>query len=868
MAQLAEYHRKRNFHITSEPSGRGKTARRRGDSFVIQKHAASHLHYDFRLELDGVLKSWAVPKGPSLDPGIKRLAVEVEDHPLDYAGFEGTIPEGQYGGGEVIVWDRGTWQPEDDAHKQLRKGHLRFALHGEKLHGYWNLVRTRQSGGKPQWLLFKARDEASRDESDYDITEAQPQSVLSGEELPLSAKASKKTWNSNRGDKKSTHAKSPAQKKPKKTVEKTAKKADVTNVEASALPDFIAPQLATLVDKPPTDEQFLFEIKFDGYRALARIEHPKRSRKHALAHVTLHTRNANDWTQKFGRIAKELAKFGVDSAYLDGEIVVLNDQGKSDFQALQNALDERSDTPLHYYVFDLLHLNGYDLRGEPLIRRKDLLKELLRRNPSAHIRYSDHHTGSGKAFLRTACAHHLEGIVCKDGAKPYRAGRSTDWLKVKRTNRQEFVIVGYSDPKGHREHLGALLLGAHESDGTLRYVGRVGTGFSRETLQTLKKQLSALETATPPVFDPPREHDITWVKPKLVGEIQFGNMTHDKVLRQAVFCGLRTDKGAAEVHVETPSHVAKRGKTKPVSKTPRKAPAKAANKAAETVTLTHPEKILFPPDGPTKQELADYYEKVAPRMWRYVEDRPLALLRCPEGFDKECFFHKHVDKDRVEPGIAATSIREHGKKAEYRYLVSPIGLRSLVQLGSLELHLWGARASDVEHPDELVFDLDPAPDVKWSQVVLGAKRVRDLLLRLKLKSFPKLTGGKGIHLHVPIASRYTWPQIESFCQAVAQQLAEDHPAMFLITATKAKRAGKIYLDFRRNQRGSHYVAPFSVRARSGAAIAAPVRWDKLTARLLPNAYTVRTIDKYLTSYTRDPWTNFFKLAQRIALLET
>jgi bifunctional non-homologous end joining protein LigD len=822
MQQLAEYNRKRDFSITAEPAGAVRPKRKRGDSFVIQKHAASHLHYDFRLEADGVLKSWAVPKGPSLDPAIKRLAVEVEDHPLSYASFEGNIPEDQYGGGDVIVWDRGRWKPDGDVHKQLRSGRLRFTLDGEKLHGVWNLVRTQKRGGKQHWLLFKARDDEARPEAEYDVTVARPESVISGHRLPgEEAKPDKRT----RRAEKSRHV--------SRVVKRSAQKLPPGR---EPLPDFVQPQLATLVNEPPQGEHFLSEIKFDGYRALSRIERISSKKPRA---VTLHTRNGNDWTKKFTRIAKALAELPVDSAYLDGEVVVLGEEGASDFQALQNSFAAGAEAPLYYFVFDLLHLNGYDLRNEPLIRRKELLKALLDQHPHERIRYSDHVVGDAATFLRDACSHGLEGIVCKNGQRPYVSGRTTDWQKVKCTNRQEFVIVGYSAPKGSRQHLGALLLGTYEADGALRYVGRVGTGFSHESLRELESQLVKLHTGTPPVVNPPRARDITWVSPKLVGEIQFGHLTHDKLLRQAVFFGLREDKRPKQVHIEE-----------------------------SAITLTHPDKVLFPPDGPTKQELVDYFEKVARRLLPYVADRPLALLRCPEGHQKGCFFQKHVDKARVEPGLTAVTLKEDDGESIYRTLSTEIGLRSLVQLGTLELHTLGVHAATLEHPDELVFDLDPAPDVAWKQVIDAARNVRALLSRLKLKSFAKLTGGKGIHLHVPIAPRYSWTQVKNFCETVAHRLEQDFPELFTASASKAKRGGKIYLDFRRNQRGAHYIAPFSPRARTGAAIAAPITWTALTARLHPNAYTVRTIDKYLATYKRDPWTNYFKLAQRIKILDS
>lgn len=816
MSTLAEYNRKRHFSATPEPSGR--VERGRGNSFVIQKHHASHLHYDFRLEVSGVLKSWAVPKGPSLDPKVKRLAMQVEDHPLSYAGFEGTIPEGQYGAGNVIVWDRGTWDCEGDPQKQLAAGRLRFKLSGEKLHGTWNLVREqRTSFQKPRWLLIKSRDETAQPESKYDVTAERPESVLSGATLE------------------DVHEKKTSPKR--RTLRRAAPRQRARG--AGAFPQFVAPELATLVEKPPQEEHYLHEIKFDGYRALAHID-----KRASSSGVAIYTRNANDWTHKFRPIAEALSNFAVDSAYLDGEIVVLGDKGQSDFQALQNSLDQSVDAPLYYFVFDLLMRDGEDLRQRPLDERKALLKELLDANPHERIRYSNHWTGNAQQFLKNACEQRLEGIVSKDRRSTYVSGRTFDWLKSKCTHRQEFVIVGYSAPRGSRRHLGALLLGTHEKAGALRYVGRVGTGFTQQSLQELETALSRLRTSVPPVVNPVRSRDVTWVKPRLICEVQFGHFTTEGMLRQAVFYGLREDKQPAEVQIEMP---------------------KAQE---ELVTLTHPNKVLFPPDGPTKQELSDYYERISRRIWRHVQSRPLSLLRCPEGIRKTCFFQKHIEKDRIEPGLAVVSLKEKSTSRPYRYLVSPLGLRSLVQLGALELHTWGASVDDPEHPDQLVFDLDPAPDVAWKEVVAAARLVRDILRRLKLKSYPKLSGNKGVHVHVPIARHYDWKQIESFCHAVAKQLEAEHPQRFTANMSKAKRTGKIFVDYLRNQRGATAVAPFSPRAKSGAAVAVPIPWSALTSRTRPDAYTVRSIDKYLKAYPRDPWPGYFTAAQKIPLLES
>ncbi|MFO0577318.1 MAG: DNA ligase D [Polyangia bacterium] len=921
---LAEYNRKRDFHVTAEPSGRPGPALARGHSFVIQKHAATRLHYDFRLELDGVLKSWAVPKGPSFDPAVKRLAVQVEDHPLPYARFEGTIPKGEYGGGSVLVWDRGTWIPEGDPHEGLEKGRLRFELRGEKLHGTWNLVRGRSDGaGKAQWLLIKAHDDAARPESEYDVEAERPESVITGvtidevadrvdkkgrltaEPLGGSAGATKTRARAARtptaakrsatGRAGKTAARQTAASQAAANRRRTSARADAPDAAADAgpapvaartapgtdpLPEFVAPQLALLVSSPPTDPNYLCEIKFDGYRALARLD-----RRTDTPDVRIYTRSGNDWTDRFSLIAEALATLEVDSAYLDGEIVILGEDGRTDFQALQNAMDGQSGAgsdKLVYCVFDLLYLNGYDLRGLPLLSRKELLAELLRDHPHTRLRYSEHFTDP-ESFFKDACKKRLEGMVCKDGRKPYASARNSDWLKVKCTNRQEFILVGYTEPRASREYLGSLLLGAHDQSGRLRYVGRVGTGMNLSTLRDLKQSLSRLHTEAPPVYNPERGSGISWVEPRLVAEVEYGALTNEHMLRHAAFRGLRADKPASQVVLEVPDALLKdsdgtarkrwssgrRKSATAVEPTP-PAPRRAAREADEPrsqVVLSHPDKILYPPDGPTKQELSDYYEQVQDRMWPHVQNRPLALLRCPEGHQKQCFFQKHLHRAEPEPGINTVLLTEKNTERQYRYIESPLGLRSLVQLGVLEVHLWGSRTEDPDRPVELVFDLDPAPDVEWKRVVQATLAVRELLERLKLKNFLKLSGGKGVHLHVPIAPRYPFDQAKAFCRAVARQLEQDQPDLFTAALSKSERTGRIFLDYLRNGRGATFIAPFSARARSGAAIAVPVAWEDFSVRLRPDAYTVRTVKKYLKDYPKDPWAGYTKLQQPLTLLD-
>ena len=914
MKTLAEYNRKRDFAVTAEPAG--ALAKRRGHAFVVQKHAASHLHYDFRLELDGVLKSWAVPKGPSLDPAVRRLAVEVEDHPLPYGSFEGTIPQGEYGGGSVLVWDRGTWEPEGDAHAGLQAGKLHFTLHGDKLHGGFYLVRSRnRSGKKPQWMLIKSRDEAARDASEYDIEEARPESVLTGilidevadnvdargrltvkekakekakAKTPAKTEPQTRTAPARTGTRKTTAAartrtaRTPAHSKKAAAKEPEAESGAGIPSGRSALPGFVSPQLATLMTEPPEDARFVLEHKFDGYRALARVD-----RRDAVPDVRIYTRSGNDWTARFTGIAEALACLDVDAAYLDGEIVARDADGRSSFQLLQNSLSGETDRPLEYCVFDLLHLNGHDLRALPLLSRKELLEELLSGCPHPRLSYSVHERGRVQAALAAVCRAGGEGLVCKDGERPYVSGRSADWVKVKCQQRQEFVIVGYTPPAGSRQHLGALLLGAHDAEG-LRYVGRVGTGFGRAMLHTLKKALEPLRAEAPPVYNPERSRDIRWVRPGLVAEISYAQLTDDKILRHAVFCGLREDKPAHEVVLEQPrersaaagaAEAAEAAEADPESGTDAeseaaKAPRKGSRKttpgtgqraAADDVALTNPDKILFPPDGPTKAELAAYYERIAPRMQPYAFARPLTLLRCPEGHKKACFFQKHAAGS--EPGIGTVAVDEQADEQPYRVLETAAGLRSLVQLGALELHVWGATARDLAHPIELVFDLDPAPGIPWATLTRAAEDVRALLLDLGLASFVKLSGKKGIHVHTPIAPRYPFPQAKDFCRAVARQLADAHPDRFTATVSKRERTGKIFIDYLRNGRGATFVAPYSSRAGDDAPVAVPVTWETLKACGRSSAYTVRTIGAYLKKYREDPWAGMVGMAQRIALLE-
>lgn len=815
---LREYQRKRDFDRTPEPRGKVRT-RKKGDAggrFVIQKHAATRLHYDFRLELDGVLKSWAVPKGPSLDPKERRLAVEVEDHPLEYGDFEGVIPRGEYGGGTVLLWDEGRWKPEGDARAGLREGKLKFELTGEKLQGHWMLVRLRErpgesrEGDKPNWLLIKEDDAEARPLSAGDILEERPESVSSGRTLDEVAEQRDRVWSSKEKD----EEKGKAARKGKKG-------------KALEVP---APQLATLVDAPPQGEGWFHELKLDGYRVLAHWDGET---------ARLVTRNGLDWTARFPTVARALGQLD-RPALLDGEVVALTPEGIPSFQALQNALQTGAKagkaTPLVYYVFDLLYLEDHDWRSRPLRERKAALVNLL--PDSAVLRFGDHIEGRGEEFFRSACKMGLEGVISKRAESPYRSGRSRDWLKIKCGRRQEAVVGGFTEPAGTRSDLGALLLGVMEN-GRLRYAGKVGTGFDAATLKTLRGRLDPLERKTPPFDPPPRRAEVGkgvhWVEPKLVAEVSFAEWTEDGRMRQASFQGLREDKTSREVRREV-----------------------------EWPTLTHPERVLYPDRGLTKLDLARYYEAIAEWVLPHVAGRPLTLVRCPEGQAKPCFYQKHPLQGAQPPLHTVPIEGDDGGTEPYLYIEDLPGLVQTVQMGALELHPWGSPVQDVENPDRLIFDLDPDPRLPWAKLVAAAREVRDGLQEIGLRSWVKTTGGKGLHVCVPLTGKLAWDDLRAFARAFAEVMVQRSPERYLSKASKTARAGKIFLDWMRNGRGATAVAAYSTRAREGATVATPLAWDEL-ARARPEKFTVETIPNRLKKLKADPWDGFFTVQQELPL---
>lgn len=719
---LEEYKRKRNFKATPEPAGKVKKAK--GSSYVIQKHAATRLHYDFRLEMEGVLRSWAVPKGPSLDPGEKRLAVHVEDHPMDYGGFEGIIPKGQYGGGTVLLWDRGTWTPEGDPVVGYKKGHLKFTLAGEKLHGGWHLVRMsgRQAGeNKENWLLFKEDDEWAVPGSGEAVVEEYPRSVETGLSIEEIAADPERVWQSNRPE------------KAKSALPSGIDAKAIPGARKAAMPSGIAPQLATLVEEVPKSGEWIHEIKYDGYRALCEIRGGE---------ARLVTRNGKDWTGRFEPIAKEAEALPVRQAILDGEVVVLEPDGTTRFQSLQNALSEGRQRDLVYFAFDLLYLDGYDLRKAPLLERKEALDALLAGRGGA-IRMGDHVEGDGEEFYRHACNFSLEGILCKRADQPYHSGRSKDWLKVK-------CLKPQAGPK-------------------------------------------------PPVHPKPEEAPL---------------------------------------------------------------PSKGKKREAEIagVRFSNVDKVLYPEQGVTKGELAAYYVRVADWILPHLKDRPLTLVRCPEGRAKQCFYQKHIG-EHVPPSVRRVKIA--GDPEPYGAVRDLEGLLSLVQMGVLELHIWGSHTDKIEQPDYVVFDLDPDEGLDWERVVEGAYAMRDFLTGLGLQTFLKTTGGKGLHVVLPLTRREGWDGVKAFTKAVAEAMAAADPKRYTSKLPKASRKGKVFIDYLRNGRGATSICAYSTRSREGSPVSVPLFWEELETGVRGNTYTVRNIFERLESLPADPWEGFNTVRQSI-----
>lgn len=847
---LDDYNRMRDFSATSEPaagkrSGK-KTAKDHALQFCIQKHDASRLHYDFRLELDGALKSWAVPKGPSLDPKVKRLAVHVEDHPIDYATFEGSIPEGHYGAGEVIVWDRGLWIPQDDPAEAYAKGKLKFELKGEKLGGLWNLVRTHMPGKQEQWFLIKHQDGAARPESDYDVVAAEPDSVLS--DRTIVAKKPK------------TAAKPKPVKKPASPA-RNEKSAPLTGARKAKLPEMLKPQLATLVEKAPGGE-WSYEIKFDGYRIMARIDHDE---------VKLFTRNGHDWTHKLPRQAEALAALGLESAWLDGEMVVANEQGVPDFQALQNAFDSGRSGNILYYLFDMPYLNGVDLREVPVEERRVALSTVLNPNKDPLLRFSDSFSEEPQALLNSACQMQMEGLIGKRLGTPYVSRRSSDWIKLKCKHRQEFVVVGFTDPKGSRNAFGALLLGLHDRDsGELRYAGKVGTGFNETTLKRIYEQLKPLQTKKIPVVNPPSGFDakgVHWLKPTLLAEVAFAEMTKEGSVRHAVFHGLRDDKPAEDITEERPKAV----KTSAAKKTTAEKPSTPAKKKATPapsqiglgegkVRITHPERVIDASSGATKVQLAEYYASVAEWILPELKDRPVALVRAPDGIAGELFFQKNAERLAI-PGITTLDKALTGQPV--MIINNAEALIGAVQMSTVELHTWNATSDNLDKPDRFVLDLDPDPALPWKSMVEATQLTLSVLDELGLKAFLKTSGGKGIHLVVPLTRKLGWDEVKDFSHAIVSHMAKLLPERFSAVSGPKNRVGRIFIDYLRNGLGATTICAYAVRARDGLPVSVPIFREEVGELKGGNQWNIHTVHQRLAEVGDEPWKDLKKTRQSI-----
>ena len=845
------YRQKRDFSKTAEPRGAARRGRQTG-AFVVQKHDARRLHYDFRLEMDGVLKSWAVTRGPSLVAGEKRLAVHVEDHPVDYGDFEGTIPKGEYGGGTVIVWDRGRWTPVGDAKKGYAKGHLEFELEGEKLHGRWHLVRMQKKPGEKRenWLLIKSEDDAARPPSGPDILQERPESVLTRRDVAEVA-GEAPGWSSKTG-RIAEHAppvsEPPAagrKRKPAAAAPKARGKAPADERsmpkggKRTSLPDFVPPALATLQSKPPAGAAWVHEIKFDGYRIQARIEGDR---------VRLLTRTGLDWTDRFGtQVAEALAGLKVDAALIDGEIVVETANGASDFSALQADLSEGRSDRFRFYAFDLLHLDGIDLTGVGLIERKALLEGLI--PAEGGVAYSAHFGNDGDLVLRHACRLSLEGVVSKRRDAPYRSGRGKTWVKSKCGHRQEFVVAGYLPSSTTATAIGSLVLGIYD-EGRLVHVGRVGTGYTAAVARDLHKRLSAIPAKKSPFaagHTTDQARGVRFVRPDLVAEVEFAGWTGDGHLRHASFRGLREDKDPADVRREGDGE-GRGGANKSI----------ATPAARSAVKLTHPDRVYWPEAGVTKQGLADYYSDVWRKIAPFVVARPLSMLRCPGGTTESCFFQKHLWKGANK---AIRAVADPGDPSgEPIVVIDDLdGLIGLVQAGVLEIHPWGSALADIERPDMIILDLDPGEGVAWDAVVAAAREVRTRLDDVGLAAFVKTTGGKGLHVVAPLKPKAEWPAVKAFCKAIADAMSADAPDRFVATVSKAKRTGRILVDYLRNGRGATAVAPYSTRARAGAPVSMPLSWEEL-GEVAPNYFNVANAPARLASLETDPWADFREMA--------
>lgn len=836
---LDEYNKKRDFDATPEPSGAKKTTRKKkvedhALQFCIQKHAATRLHYDFRIEIEGTLKSWAVPKGPSLDPHVKRLAIEVEDHPLDYASFEGTIPEGHYGAGEVIVWDRGIWRCIGDPVESYKKGKLKFTLEGEKLGGQWNLVRTHQEGKSKPWFLIKHQDSAAKPEADFDVVKELPESVISDRTI-IPKKSGKQV-----------------EAKPVETVPKPRKRAKsgkLTGAKKAPLPDIIKPQLATLVETAPSGD-WRYEFKFDGYRMMARIDNGV---------VKLFTRNGHDWTAKLPKQVEALASLALESAWLDGEVIAADEEGVPSFQILQNAFESGKSGVIVFYLFDMPYLNGVDLREVPIEERRAALAKVVERSEEDIIRFSEDFGEEASDLLTSVCQMNMEGLIGKRAGSTYVSRRSDDWIKLKCKHRQEFVVVGYSEPKGARTSFGALLLGLHDKDsGELRYAGKVGTGFNDKTLRSILAQLKPLETDKPAVVNPPKGVDakgVHWLKPELLAEVAYAEITKEGSVRHSVFQGLRNDKPATGITEETPKSVNNvNPKSAPLPK--KKVTKKSVEPSSGKIRITHPDRVIDASSGSTKMQLAEYYVSVADWILPSMQDRPIALVRAPEGIGGELFFQKNVERLPI-PGIETV-------EGESVMLINNAeALVGAVQMSTIEFHSWNARAPDLDRPDRFVLDLDPDPALPWKSMVEATTLTLTLLDELGLKSFIKTSGGKGIHIVVPLTQKDDWETVKDFSHGIVKYMAKMIPDRFSAVSGPKNRVGKIFIDYLRNGKGATTINAYAVRSREGLPVSVPIFKEEVQEIKAANAWNIHTLHDRLDQLGEDPWKDFKKTKQTI-----
>ena len=812
---LKTYQAKRNFAVTPEPAG-GDEAEGEQLSFVIQKHWASRLHYDFRLELDGTMKSWAVPKGPSYDSKDKRMAVQVEDHPISYSSFEGTIPEKQYGAGKVIIWDKGTWEPQaatPDARRALADGNLKFTLHGHKMHGNWVLVRMKGKGEKqPAWLLIKEKDDYTRPALEYSVVDELPDSVKS-KPMP----------------------------KRKKAVAQPA-------APASALPATLTPQLATLVDGPPADaKDWIFELKFDGYRILARSDGKD---------IALVTRNGNDWTHKLGKLRQALEKMGLPPGWYDGEIVVNGKDGQPSFGALQQAFDKEATSDIVYYLFDVPYFDGHDLRGQPVEARRALLGQLLDQLPASPlVRFSDELDATPAKLLATACKLGLEGVIGKRRGSRYTARRSNEWIKLKCGLRQEFVIGGFTEPQGARSGIGSLLLGTHDKEGKLHYAGNVGSGFDQDALLDLRRQLDALIVETSPYAGKAGGvRRPIWVKPTLVAEVSFAQWTSSGAVRHGVFHGLRTDKPASAIVRERPQAVS-------AKKEPSMPDAKPSSILPASLKITNPDRVIDKQSGATKIDLVRYYALVGKLMLVHLRGRPVSLVRAPAGVGGELFFQKHAEVSKM-PGVKQLDAKLDPDHPPMLEVASAQGLLSAAQWNVVEFHTQNALASNYELPNRMVFDLDPGKGVGWPAIQESAVLLRAFLSELGLPAFLKTSGGKGLHVVVPIRPKHDWDTVKAFSQAIVAHMAEQIPKRFVVKSGPANRVGKIFIDYLRNGRGATTVAAWSVRTRPGLGISVPLAWEELDKLKAADQWNVSNVHSRL-DVGNTPWDGYARSAKGI-----